>query len=136
MTRQSSGQASATYVPARAHSPPIPAPAIKRYMPKLQTLCAVDARAVKIEKVNIVAASTFVRPKRSARGPHMNDNPQPAKKTANRIDPAKPMFPGLAAKPDFGSNSASAGARTSAYIKESMPSSVHPAHARSEERRV
>src|SRR5262252_4899637 len=129
MMRRSSGQASATYVPARAHSPPIPVPAINRYNPKLQTFCAVDASAVKTEKVNIVAARTFVRPKRSARGPQSNDNPQPARKTANRMDPAKPTFPGVAGKPDLGNSSVNAGARTSAYIKESMPSRVHPAHA-------
>src|SRR5439155_27028836 len=102
---------------------------MNQYKPDVQTAGAVDARPVKIEKVKIVAARTFVRPKRSARGTHMNDKPQPVRKSANRIEPAKPMLPGVARYPDFGKSSVSAGARTSAYIKESMPSSVHPAHA-------
>src|SRR5205814_6184904 len=129
MMRRSSGQDSAMYVPARAHSPPIPVPAMNRYKPNVQTLCAVAASAVKMEKVKIVAARTFVRPNRSARGPQRKDNPQPVRKTANRMEPANPTLPGVAAKPDFGKSSVKAGASTSAYMKESMPSSVHPAHA-------
>jgi len=45
----------------------------------------------------IVAASTLVRPKRSAIGPQMNDSPQPTRNSAKRIEPARPTFAGVAA---------------------------------------
>src|SRR5215468_359134 len=106
------------YVPASAHSPPMPAPAMKRYKPNAHTLCAVDARPVKTENVKIVAAKIFVRPKRSASGPQMNANPQPARKRGKRIKPANPRLPGVAANRDLGKGWGNAGGSTSAYMNE------------------
>src|SRR5471030_372049 len=59
----------------------------------------------------------------------MYEKPQPTRNSANISDPARPITPGVAAKPDKGSNSFNAGTSTSAKITESMPSSVHPDHA-------
>ncbi|MGF6702749.1 hypothetical protein OKW38_007426 [Paraburkholderia sp. MM5496-R1] len=69
---------------------------------------------MKIANVKMVAASTLVRPKRSASGPQMNDSPQPTRNSANRIDPPRPTFDGVAAKPERGNSSVSAGVSTSA----------------------
>lgn len=62
----------------------------------------------------MLAASVRTRPKRSASGPQMNDSPQPIRNSANRIEPYIPRFAGVAAMPEAGSNSVSAGISTSA----------------------
>src|SRR3954467_4145062 len=59
----------------------------------------------------------------------MSEVPHPARNTANNTDPANTTEGGEPSNPDLGSNSVSAGASTSAKMKESMPSRVHPAHA-------
>ncbi len=69
---------------------------MKRKLPSSQTFCAMAERPVKIAKVKIDAASTLVRPKRSAIGPQMNDMPQPTRNRANKIDPASPTLAGVA----------------------------------------
>ena len=65
-------------------------------MPSSHTVCEVAASPVKMANVKIVAASTLVRPKRSASGPQMNDSPQPTRNSANSIEPASPTFAGVA----------------------------------------
>src|SRR5579871_110039 len=61
--------------------------------------------------------------------PQMMDEPHPARNTANMTEPAATTWPGAPLIPDRGNNSLSAGASTSAKMKESMPSSVQPHHA-------
>jgi hypothetical protein len=87
---------------------------MKRKIASSQTFCAMAESPVKMAKVKIVAARTLVRPKRSAIGPQMNDKPQPTRNRANRIDPASPTLDVVAAYPERGSNSVSAGVSTSA----------------------
>jgi hypothetical protein len=83
-------------------------------MPNCHTFVDVAASPVKIAKVKMVAASTLVRPKRSASGPRMNDSPQSTRNGANRIDPARSTFAGVDSKPERGSSSFKAGVNTSA----------------------
>ena len=69
---------------------------------------------MKTAYIRTVPASVLVRPNLSAIGPQMKENPQPTRNSANRIEPYFGMFAGLAAMPDFGSSSFSAGTSTSA----------------------
>ena len=62
-------------------------------------------------------------------GPQISELPHPARNTANRTEPANTTDFGEPSKPDLGNNSVSAGVSTKAKMKESIPSSVHPAHA-------
>src|SRR6202030_682092 len=107
----------------------MPMPASSRNNPNCQTFVARAAAPVNTAYAKTVAAKTRVRPKRSATGPQINESPQPTRNKANKIDPARPTFSGVLAMPDLGSSSESAGLKTSAYIKESMPSRVQPDHA-------
>ena len=62
-------------------------------------------------------------------GPHTNEEPHPARKTANSTEAANATWLAEPSIPDFGRSSVSAGAKTNAKMKESMPSSVQPSHA-------
>ena len=55
--------------------------------------------------------------------------------TANNTEPANTTCGGEPARPDFGNSSVRAGVSTRAKMNESMPSSVHPAHAAQKPRR-
>lgn len=87
---------------------------MKRNTASSQTFSAMAESPVKIAKVKMVAASTLVRPKRSAIGPQMKERPHPTRNRANRTEPTNPTLAEVADIPDRGNSSVSAGASTSA----------------------
>src|SRR5580658_6232043 len=111
-----------------AHSPPMPTPASRRRIASCQTPVTKALRKVNIEYHTMVSMSVRTRPNLSPIGPQRNASPQPIRNSANSRPPYNPIFPLVDGMPERGRSSRSEGTRTSAYTKESMPSSVHPPH--------
>ena len=113
----------------------MPTPARKRNRPSCQTFCASAAAAGE----HGIAGHRRGQRARAApaireRTPEERGTPA-HRKTANSTEPANTTCGADAGSPDFGSSSVSAGVSTSAKMNESMPSSVHPAHAAQKPRR-